>query len=105
MRAGAAEPRSCMLRPPVAQRAVRAAPHPKPSPAMRAQAQLELAGTEVERAHGRMAVLERQRERAALAPQAPGVERDEARRRDEEDALRGELRTQVAGRRWCPFVG
>jgi hypothetical protein len=72
---------------------------------MRAQAQLELAGTEVERAHGRMAVLERQRERAALAPQAPGVERDEARRRDEEDALRGELRTQVAGRRWCPFVG
>ena len=59
----------------------------------------------MERAHGRMAVLERQRERAAAAPQAPGGERDEARRRDEEDALRGELRAQVAGRHRRSFVG
>ncbi len=62
---------------------------------VRAQAQLELAGSEVERAHGRMAALELQRERAAQAAQAPASERDERQRRHAEEALRGELRAQV----------
>ncbi|KAK9826852.1 hypothetical protein WJX81_008080 [Elliptochloris bilobata] len=56
------------------------------------QAQLELAGAEVERAHARMAALELQRERAAQAAQPQAGEREQ--RRDAEEALRSELRAQ-----------
>ena len=68
--------------------------NPTSNPTSRAQAQLELAGAEVERAHARMAALEHQRERAGQAVQPPAGEREDSARREAE-ALRGELRMQV----------